>query len=325
MIAYHILCHGDFAQVAKLVEALYSKEDTFLIDVDDGQSPNIRPIKHLVKRNNVHLKYDSNIAWGGSGTLRKTLSGALELLKLANSWEYYVVLSGQDLPLKSNDVIKNRLAEGSTEKISFIRAFSADLLDRKSLPVSNTTSSCQLWGDRGHTRVYAKPGVINPQINMGARWFVDVAEVGEKGEVYVGNIDHLLFTMRSAFFKRYPFHTGANWFNLHRSLLEHMRDDSFTYELYDVMRGTFIPDESFFQTYVKNSVFRDLTNMRYDRLILRPGPVPRVKVFDDSDWPVIEQASELFGRKFDMVKHARIVHRVLASRSSSARKQEDAA
>ena len=42
MIAYHILCHGNFAQVATLVEALYSTEDTFLIDIDDGQAPDIR-------------------------------------------------------------------------------------------------------------------------------------------------------------------------------------------------------------------------------------------------------------------------------------------
>ena len=112
------------------------------------------------------------------------------------------------------------------EKMNFIRTFSADVLDLESLPISNRTKNCQLWGDRGHTRVYAKPGVINPQINMGARWLVDVAEVGEKGEVYVGNVDHLLFTMRSTFFKRYTFHSGANWFNLHRSLLEHMRNRS---------------------------------------------------------------------------------------------------
>ena len=317
MIAYHILCHCNFTQVAALVEALYSKDDIFLIDIDNGQSPNTRVIKYLLKRGNVHIKYDSNIAWGGSGTLRKTLSGALELLKLTGSWEYYVVLSGQDLPLKSNEVIKNRLAEGSSEKMSFIRTFPTDVLDLEELPVSNSTSSCQMWGDRGHTKVFAKPGVINPQVNMGARWLVDVAEVGEKGEVYVGNVDRLLLRMRSAFFKRYAFHVGANWFNLHRSLIEHMRDDPFTYELYDVLRGTFIPDESFFQTYVKNSEFRDLTNQRYDRLILRPGPVPRVKVFDDFDWPIIEQTSDLFGRKFDMVKHAEVANRVLASRSSS--------
>ena len=314
MIAYHILCHGNLSQVATLVEALYSVEDTFLIDIDDGQSPDTRTIANVIKRPNIHVKNDANISWGGSGTLRKTLKGALELLQLSKGWEYYVVLSGQDMPLKSNAVIKHRLAAGASDRISFIRAKPTDVLNLASLPVDNRLKHCQLWADRGHTKVYARPGVINPQVSMGARWLVDVAEIGEKGEVYVGNADSLSLTLRSAFFERYPFHVGANWFSLHRSLLEHMRDDPFTYELYEVLRGTFIPDESFFQTYIKNSAFRDRISQQYDRLILRPGPVPRVKVFDDRDWPAIQQCSELYGRKFDMLTEPGVVHRVLEAR-----------
>ncbi|MDC0434819.1 beta-1,6-N-acetylglucosaminyltransferase [bacterium] len=315
MIAYHILCHGNFKQVARLVESLYSKDDIFLIDIDDGKNPKTRAIEKLAKLENVHVKRDANIAWGAGGTLRKTLEGAFECLDICKRWVYYVVLSGQDLPLKSNTYIKEQFEKRRTEKMSYIRSHPVLEIDSQSLPPDNRQKHCILWGDRGHTRVFAKPGAINPQAAFGARWLVQTCEVGEKGEVYVGNCDRLLLKRRQSFFKKFPFHVGANWFNLHRDLIKHMRSDPFALELYDVLRTTFIPDESYFQTYIMNSEFRDKTSPDYGRLILRPGPVPRVKVLSMEDWPTIETCSALYGRKFDMVKERTIVDRVLRARA----------
>lgn len=294
-----------------LMESLYSTEDTFLIDIDDGKSPDISSLKRFNKLPNVHVQRNANIGWGGGGTLRKTLNGALFLLEAAKQWDYYIVLSGQDLPLQNKHAIKQSLAQNSSLQMNYIRTNLVEPVELASLPIDNPHNKCHLWGDRGHTRIYAKPGTINPQLAMGARWLVDVTEIGEKGEVYVGTADPLLLHRRHEYFKRCPFHIGANWFNLHRSLIEHLRDDPFAYELYDVLRATFIPDESFFQTYIMNSPFRDRVDRNYGRLILRPGPVPKVKVFDMQDLPAIEQSKDLFGRKFDVKYDKQVVRAVL--------------
>ena len=317
MIAYHILCHDNFPQVARLVESLYSEDDIFLIDIDDGKKPNTDAIKNWCKRGNVHVTRDSNIGWGGSGTLRKTMRGAFKLLELDAKWSYYVVLSGQDLPLKSNAHIKSELARGAKQRTNFIRCFEAEYLALDSLEIDNKTAKSRMWGDRGHTKVFAKPGAINPQVGMYARTLVDVAEAGEDGVVYVGTVDPLLHRHREAFFKRYPFYTGANWFNLHRELIESMFGDPFTYELYAEIKTTFIPDESFFQTYIMNSRFRTSVSQAYGRLILRPGPIPRVKTFEMEDWNTIKTCKELYGRKFNTNHDSEIVNRVLAARAES--------
>ena len=311
MIAYHILCHDNFAQVARLIEALYSEDDVFLIDIDDGNQPDTSAIKALAQRSNVHIVHDANIGWGAGGTLRKTIKGAFSLLRLDAQWQYYVVLSGQDLPLKSIATIKAELSDGAARQANYLRFGATEVLEPTELPMINKSQRIALWGDRGHTKVYSKPGAINPQVNHGARWLVDVTEVGEQGEVYIGNCDELLLARRRAFFEKYPFYEGPNWFNLHRSLLEFMLADPFTYELYDVLRSTFIPDESFFQTYIMNTRFRDTVDWNYGRLILRPGPKPRVKVFTGEDWPEISQCAELFGRKFDTRESPEIVDQVL--------------
>ena len=316
MIAYHILCHTNFAQVRQLIESIYSDDDVFLIDVDDGGSPDLAPIKDLCARDNIHLVEDSDIGWGGPGTLRKTINGAFKLLSLDADWEYYVVLSGQDLPLKSNGRIKQFLKKGAQKKTNFIRTNKAAVERLCDIPVHNTTGNLVLWGDRGHTKVFACPGTINPQTTSYSRALVDVAEVGVKGEVYVKNADELLLRHRANFFAHYPYYVGANWFNLHRSLIEFMVDDPFAYELYEILRSTYIPDESYFQTYIRNTSFKETVDHEIGRFILRPGPIPKVKVFDMADWHELEKTPSLFGRKFDTNHDKAIVSRVLESRAA---------
>lgn len=315
MIAYHILCHDNLKQVATLIDALYTDQDTFLIDIDHGQNPDMKPLSRFRFLPNVHITRDANIGWGAGGTLRKTMKGAFALLEMNRDWQYYVVLSGQDLPLKSNDTIREVFTAGHAEKTNFIRCHLAEPVSLDAIPVNNTSTQRKLWGDRGHTKIYGRVGTIDPQAHMYARRLVDVTEVADLGEVHVGTCDPLLMQRRDNFFDKYPFHVGANWFNLHRSLIEYMVEDPLTYEMYDVMRTTFIPDESFFQTYIKSSPFRDTVSQHYGRLILRPAPVGKVKVFERTDWSTIEQSPDLFGRKFDTRHDSRIVSQVLSARA----------
>jgi len=77
VIAYHILCHDNFPQVAKLLDALYSADDVFLIDVDDGNSPNTTAIERFMSRENVHINHDKNIGWGGAGSWRCHISQSI--------------------------------------------------------------------------------------------------------------------------------------------------------------------------------------------------------------------------------------------------------
>lgn len=97
-----------------------------------------------------------------------------------------------------------------------------------------------------------------------------------------------------------------------------MSNDQFALELYGILKTTFVPDESYFQTYIKNSKFRDSTSQDYGRLILRPDTVPRVKIFDISDLDTIRNCEELYGRKFDSTHDCEVIDAVLESRESSA-------
>lgn len=314
MIAYHILCHANLDQVSRQLDALYAKDDVFLIDVDNGKKPNLDPLQGWLAHPNVYLKLDANIGWGGAGTLRKTLNGAFELLQRDRHWQYYIVLSGQDLPLKSNEHIKQRLQELHKDRINCIRGTHQPPVSLDSLPVMNHTDKAKRFADRGHTRLFALPGAIEPQTTFAARWRVEVVELAHAAEVYVRPCNDLLMRRREQFFEQYEFWAGANWFNLHRSLIEAMQADPFTYELYELLSSTFIPDESFFQTYIHNSPFKQTVDLDHTRLICRPAPRLGVRSFTWDDWPQIRQSAALFARKFDMKSDARVFDEVLESR-----------
>lgn len=55
MIACHLLCHGNFEQVALQIGALYYPDDVFLIDIDDGQNPDLAPLDRFAPMPNVYL------------------------------------------------------------------------------------------------------------------------------------------------------------------------------------------------------------------------------------------------------------------------------
>jgi hypothetical protein len=313
MIAYHILCHANLDQVARQIEALYSPEDVFLIDIDDGKPVDTKPLKKWAKKPNVHVKCDSNIAWGGAGTLRKTMNGAFSLLDLDSDWSYYVVLSGQCLPIKSNLHIKERLTELGKTQTNCIRSYEHPPVNIDDLPVLNRSSEVIPWGDRGHTKLFVLPTTIDPQCMMAARWRAEIVELGHLSKVFLRPVNELLMRRREEFFSEYTFCAGANWFNLHRSLLEYMREDRFTFELYEVLSTTLIPDESFFQTYIQNSPFRDKIDMDHTRLIARPEAHLGVRAFCMDDWRQISNSNALFARKFDAKAHKDVVDRVLSS------------
>lgn len=312
MIAYHILCHANLAQVARQLEALYSPDDVFLIDIDDGKPIDTRPLKPWAAKPNVHVKCDSNIAWGGAGTLRKTMNGAFSLLDLDSNWLYYVVLSGQCLPIKSNKHIKARLEKLNETQTNSIRCVAHPPVDVAELPVLNTGTEVKAWGDRGHTKLFALPTTIDPQCTMAARWRAEIVELGHLSQVFLRPCNNLLMRRREDFFSEYQFCAGANWFNLHRSLLEYMREDRFTYELYEVLSTTLIPDESFFHTYIYNSPFRDKIDKDHTRLIMRPEAHLGVRPFTMNEWKMISSSNALFGRKFDSKRDNDIIDKVLA-------------
>jgi Core-2/I-Branching enzyme len=106
-LAYIISAYQRLGQVARLVRRLHADETTFFVHVDkktdDGAYASLLssledlPAVRFLERHSCH--------WGGFGHVRATLKGIDELLRRGDVFDYAILLTGQDYPIKPNEYI----------------------------------------------------------------------------------------------------------------------------------------------------------------------------------------------------------------------------
>lgn len=103
-LAYIISAYQRLGQVTRLVRRLRTDYASFLVHVDrktddrdyDALRESLRdlPTAHFLERHTCH--------WGGFGHVRASLKGIDALLASGAQFDYAVLLTGQDYPIKSN-------------------------------------------------------------------------------------------------------------------------------------------------------------------------------------------------------------------------------
>ena len=109
-VAYSILTYVDFEQSERLLRAIYRPNNHYCIHVDGKASSTFRQAWSAVAAcfNNVFLVKSINVTRGDASNLHATLNCARELFK-RKSWRYFINLTGQEFPLKTNFEIANIL------------------------------------------------------------------------------------------------------------------------------------------------------------------------------------------------------------------------
>ena len=111
MIAYLILVHRYPDQFKRLFKAIYNKSNHYLIHIDkrSGKELAWEIKKFLSDFPNTSMLRSKNSIWGGYSLVDAELRGIEELLKLKLKWEFFINLSAQDFPLKSQKQIQHFL------------------------------------------------------------------------------------------------------------------------------------------------------------------------------------------------------------------------
>lgn len=114
-IAYLILVHRLPNQFKKLFLAIYEPDHFYLIHIDKKASQEIgeEVSSFLEKYTNVHILNSENVIWGGYSMVQAELDGMEYLLNINKKWDYFINLSGQDYPLKSQKIIKEFLSKNN--------------------------------------------------------------------------------------------------------------------------------------------------------------------------------------------------------------------
>ncbi len=278
-IAYLILAHKNPPQLTKLISTLNNSESDIYIHIDKKHSL-YEYKKNISIAKNIHfIKRRVNIKWGGFSMIKATLN----LLKLATQahHDYYILLSGQDYPIKSYQELKNKLSESQFQYIDFYKMPAPEInikmyrLEYFFIPTKNR---------------HSKSGTIINNFLM---------KLGERN-------------WKKAFGNAYP-HAGFQWWCLSHNCVQYILEYIKSHrKLVNYFRFVKIPDEMFFQTILSDSPFR---NHIQPSLMFadwkRGNPVPPLPaIIDESYLKSLSESDKYFARKFDLAKYPDIFKKI---------------
>lgn len=110
-IAYFIMVHQRPEAFKTLLEKIYTCDQFYLIHIDRKASAETTEViqDYVVQYPNVYILESMNIVSGGFSMIQAELNAMEFLLNASKHWDYLINLSGEDLPLRSQQIIRQFL------------------------------------------------------------------------------------------------------------------------------------------------------------------------------------------------------------------------
>lgn len=111
-IAYFIMIHHKPNIFKEMFQKIYTRDQLYLIHIDRKAKAEItEEIQlYLVQFPNVYVLESRNIVEGGFSMIQAELDAMEFLLNVNAEWDYFINLSGEDYPLKSQNIIRKFLS-----------------------------------------------------------------------------------------------------------------------------------------------------------------------------------------------------------------------
>lgn len=275
--AYLILAHKNLRQLRKLIELLDHPRNDIYLHVDAKLKDfNPEEWSGITRHSPLHILPERiNVSWGGVSIMRAELA-LLRHAVASGSHDYYHLLSGMDLPIKTQDYIHGFFDRNKGYEFINLWQFKKSTLSRF----------------RYYTVFPEGEGKFRTRI---------INHIFKGLQMLVGcrinrNID---------------FRFGSQWFSITHSFATYVLSQEQWLE--KVFRHTSTCDEIFIPTLVCNSPFRDklyiptpvanqkevnLANMRFIDWT-RGESIRHPWTFRADDLPLLENVPHLWARKFD--------------------------
>ena len=224
--AWLILTHGNFAILEKQLRFLDSENADFFIHVDAKADFDEERFSAVTERSRVTFVPRRRISWGHFAIAE----AELELLRAAapGRYDYYHLLSGVDVPVKSRAYIEEYFTRApGTNYVNFL----APEISRSDLYRVMFYYPMQRYNLR------------KPAVRRALRNFSAAVQLGF-------GVDR---TRRLP--DGFAFQKGAQWFSITHALAAYLLEKES--EIRGIFSDTYCPDEMFVQTEIINSPFRD--------------------------------------------------------------------
>ena len=277
-IAYLIQAHKNWEQVALLIQLLKENWNEIFIHVDAKSQFEEVQLKKWIPNIDVHFVAPRiKVYWGHVSQVHATLALLQSAFHAPGGFDRFVLLSGQDLPIKTNDHIFRFFDNNPHEYLQYYK-----------FPIK-----WWVYGGYDRVQIYNFPEVLGPFWN----------KINRK-------IQMLLPFRRSLPFEGHLF-GGGQWFNLTRGAVESILQYVQATDVLKKIKYTSCIDEIFFQSILLNSRFADLCECNDLRYVDWGFHGSNPKTLEQSDFQTLQDSTAFFARKFDQSHDSEIIQSVL--------------
>lgn len=264
MHAFLIIAHNEFDILEKVIKLLDDNENHLYIHIDKKVKDfNFDKFSSIAKKSKIFFTNRINVSWGGYSQVQCELL----LLKeaIVHNYEYYHLISGVDLPLKTNEEIHDFFNKNKgKEFISYDK-------NASDTEIESRIKYYYLLQDKfGRSSKLA--------------YIIQACCIRIQKILNVNRIKNIKYTLKK----------GTNWFSITNNLAHYIVEKE--NEIYNLFRFGCCVDELFLHTMVYNSNFRDKVtgdSLRYVDWI-RGSPY----TFTEEDFDDITSSDKIFARKF---------------------------
>lgn len=263
-IAYLILAHKAPSHLVRLVRRLQGPDRAFVIHLDSKSTDaSWDDACRKLKQPNVFWADRVHCEWGEFGLVQAMLNSVETLCNTEFAFDFAVLLSGQDYPIKSNEYIENYLASRSGKCLMYVHPFPNEE-----------------WEWQGYYRL--------------ATWRVPI--FGKERRI-------IPVRFSRQFHRRIPLgyhpYGGSTWWALPNTAIHYVRN--FVKNNPDFVRyfqHVIYADEMMFQTILGNSPLRPEMGNRYLHF-MKWGSDPHPAILTEGDLRDLRATEKCFARKFD--------------------------
>ena len=270
--AYLIMAHHNFGQLKILVDLLDDPRNDIYIHIDKKSStfdPDTITTKHAA----LYFVPPMSVTWGG----HRQIMCEMNLFRNAapKHYMYYHLLSGVDLPIKTQDEIHAFFREHAGQNFMEI--------DQNAMATGSFLSRVKYY--------YLFQNILGK--NMITENPPPVMRLIRKAQTLFVLIQQLIHYQRKEWI---PYYKGANWVSITDDLLQYVLTSEKTIK--KMFYYTIAADEVFLQTIAMSSPYRDTIVENYYREIDWSDGFPHI--YRKEDIPQLLRSPAFFARKFDM-------------------------
>ncbi|GLU44903.1 beta-1,6-N-acetylglucosaminyltransferase [Allomuricauda sp. NBRC 101325] len=276
--AYLVMAHNEPELLCKLMKCLDDERNDIFIHLDEKfDAISEDELKGLLQYSNITFIERKPIFWSGYSQIDCELRLLKEAVK--SNYAYYHLISGVDLPIKSQDYIHNFFEEHKGQQF---------------LSVTKVTT----WKIASRYKYYH---FIAINKRLPRKWSRSL-------RYPFSFLQACLFINRARKIQIKDFYWGQAWFSITNDFAKYIVDkEGFIAEKFD---NGFFNDEIFMQTLLMNSEFKETYSGKgYARLIDWDRGKPYTWTMEEFE--ELMDSKALFSRKFSMNKDAEVIEKVL--------------